>query len=432
MQSLWQNSLNPPQFQKLQKNEITDVLIIGGGITGILTAFFLHKKGVPYILVEKNRIFSGTTKGTTAKITAQHGLIYNKILLSEGVEKAQMYLEANLKAVEKFKKLALGIDCDFEIKNNYVYSLNDRKNLEDEMNALSKIGFKAAFCEKTELPFETAGAVCFHNQAQFHPLKFLSEIARDLNIYENTHVKEMIGTTAITNGGNINARKVIVATHFPFINKHGMYFMKLYQHRSYLIALENTRTVDGMYVDEADKGMTFRMHKDLLLIGGGDHRTGKNGGNWQELRSFASKYYPKAKENYYWAAQDCISLDGIPYIGQYSTSTPDLLVASGFNKWGISSAMVAAEMLSDMIAGKKSEYSELFNPSRNMIKPKLFVNGAESVINLLTPSKKRCPHLGCALKWNSQEHSWDCPCHGSRFEENGKVTDNPANEDMKI
>ena len=298
------------------------------------------------------------------------------------------------------------------------------------MTALQKMGYKADLCDSISIPVESVGVVRFLNQAQFHPLKLLSAISRGLNIYENTFVKEMIGNTAVTNHGMICADKVIAATHFPFINKHGSYFLKLYQHRSYMIALENAQNVNGMYVDESRTGMSFRNYNNLLFIGGGGERTGKIGGNWSELRSFAKEHYPNAKERYFWAAQDCMSLDDIPYIGSYSRSTTDFYVASGFNKWGITGAMVSAIILSDMIAGKSRDYADIFNPSRSIIKPQLFVNGYEAVKNLLTISKKRCPHLGCALKWNCVEHSWDCPCHGSRFAENGKVLDNPANGNL--
>ena len=414
------------------KNDIkTDVLIIGGGIAGILTAYFLQEKGVPYILAEKDKICGGTTGNTTAKITFQHGLIYDKILRGEGSEKAKAYLQANRKAFEKYAELCKNIDCDYEIKDNYVYSLDDRKKLENEMNALSKIGYDAVFSERLPLPINVAGAVCFKNQAQFHPLKFLFSIAKGLNIYEHTFVREMIGTTAVTSGGKIHADKVIVTTHFPFINKHGSYFLKLYQHRSYVIALENAQNVDGMYVDECKTGYSFRNYNNLLLLGWGGHRTGKNGGNRNELRKFKEKYYPDSTEKYFWAAQDCISLNSIPYIGRYSKNTPNLYTASGFNKWGMTGAMLSAMLLSDMVCGISSEFEEVFSPSRNIIKPQLFINGFEATKNLITPTKKRCPHLGCALKWNPDEHSWDCACHGSRFSENGKVLDNPANGDLR-
>ena len=431
MRSIWRENIECPSFPELREDIKTDVLIIGGGIAGILTAYLLQEQNIPYVLVEKDRICGGTTGNTTAKITVQHGLIYHKLLRSGGVQKARIYLQANQMAFDRLSGLCRSIDCDYERKDNYVYSLNDSKKLYDEMNALEQIGYKAKFCESIPLPINTAGAVCFEDQAQFHPLKFLFSIAKDLNIYEHTFVHEMVGTTAFTDFGRIRADKVVAATHFPFINKHGSYFLKLYQHRSYVLALENAQNVDGMYVDDNKAGLSFRNYGDLLLLGGGGSRTGKDGGSWNELREFASVHYPYAEERAFWAAQDCMSLDDIPYIGRYSRNTPDMFAASGFNKWGMTGSMLSAILLNDLICGRKNDFEEVFSPSRSIIKPQLFVNGFEATKNLLTPSKKRCPHLGCALKWNAAEHSWDCPCHGSRFSENGDVLDNPANGDLK-
>ena len=196
-----------------------------------------------------------------------------------------------------------------------------------------------------------------------------------------------------------------------------------------MIALESAPDVNGMYIDEVSDGLSFRNYKNMLLLGGGSHRTGKSGGNWEVLRNFAKTYYPDSVEKYYWATQDCMSLDGIPYIGNYSDNTPDLYVASGFNKWGMTSSMAAASLLCDMVLDKDNPWQEVFKPSRNMLTPQLFVNGVTAVGNLLFPTTKRCPHMGCALKWNSHEHTWDCECHGSRFEDNGTLIDNPAKKD---
>ncbi len=431
MESIWQKSAQLPTFPKLNGDISTDVLIIGGGITGILTAYFLKQNGVDCILVEKQRICSGTTGHTTAKITVQHGLIYHKILKSDGAETARKYLEANQLAFNQYAKLCGKIDCDYERNDNYIYSVGDRGVLEQEMSALAKIGYPARLCEKLPLPFPTAGAVMFPEQAQFHPLKFLSVIAKDLPIYENTFVQEMRGNTAVTDCGTITAKTVIVATHFPFINKHGSYFLKLYQHRSYVLALENAQDVDGMYVDESKTGLSFRNYGKYLLLGGGGHRTGKQGGNWTELRHFAEQYYPQAREHCHWAAQDCMSLDEMPYIGQYSSRTAQLFTATGFNKWGMTGAMLSAMLLSDLVQGKRNEYADVFSPSRSILKPQLFVNALESAVNLLSFTGRRCPHLGCALHWNAAEHSWDCACHGSRFAEDGRVLNNPANGDIR-
>lgn len=430
MDSVWSESVQLPQFETLQGSRKTDVLIIGGGMAGILCAYFLQKKGVDYMLVERNRICSGVTKNTTAKITAQHGLIYRKLLKHGGAEKAKMYLEANQKSVEMYYQLCHDIDCDFEEKTSYVYSKDAPWKLEEEAEALRQIGYEAEIVDVLELPFQTAGAVAFPHQAQFHPLKFIARIAKGLVIYENTFVTEFKDHTAVTENGNIVYEKVIFATHFPIDNKHGMYFMKMYQERSYVLALAEAAQVQGMYLDEAKGGLSFRNYKDLLLLGGASHRTGKEGGKWQELRDFANQYYPASVEKYAWAAQDCMSLDSIPYIGLYAKGMPDSFVAAGFCKWGMTSSMAAAMMLSELALGETSSWQEVFCPSRNMLKFQLAVNGFEYLTDLVAFSKKRCPHLGCSLKWNREEHTWDCPCHGSRFDEEGRLLDNPAAGDL--
>ena len=430
MYSVWSDNTDLPRFEPLKGDLKTDVLIIGGGLAGILCAYELKNRGVDYALCEAGEITCGITKNTTAKLTSQHGLIYNKLVKQFGFERAKLYLQANEDALSRYRQLCVNIDCDFEKHASFVYSLDDRRKLEKELDTLSKMGFPAELCDSVPLPLKTVGAVRFPNQAQFDPLRFVSSIVKGLNIYEHTKIRELIGTDAVSENGRIKAEKIIVATHFPFINKHGSYFLKMYQSRSYVIALGNAQSVDGMYVDEADKGMSFRNYKDLLLLGGGGHRTGKAGGGWTELESFAKRNYPEAQEKYRWATQDCMTLDSVPYIGRYSKRTPTMYVATGFNKWGMTSSMVSAMLLADMITGKDNPYAEVFSPSRTILRPQLAVNAAEATLNLLTPSKKRCPHLGCALKWNKQERSWDCPCHGSRFEESGKLIDNPAAGDL--
>lgn len=429
MESVWRKTASMPGFGSLSGDVSTDVLVIGGGIAGILCAHFLQERGVDYLLVEGDTICSGVTGNTTAKITAQHGLTYAKLLKHAGYEKTKLYLEANRKAVRRYMELAAGIPCDFEEKTAYVYSMDNRRKLEQEAEAYRRLGLEDEIVEPAELPFATAGAVRMKGQAQFHPLKFLAEIAKGLNIYEHTFVTQLMPGRALTDRGSITYQKAIFATHYPIDNKHGCYFIKLYQHRSYVTAWEQAAHIDGMYVDENKKGMSFRSFGDLLLVGGGGHRTGKKGGNWQELRAFMQRYYPAAVERYHWAAQDCMPLDEAPYIGAYSPAMPDCYVASGFRKWGITSAMVSAMLLTDLVQGVENPYAEVFRPSRSILTGQLICNAAESVCNLLTPTAPRCPHLGCALKWNRAEHSWDCPCHGSRFTESGELLDNPANGD---
>lgn len=420
-----------PEFPRLEHDLKTDVLIIGGGLAGILCAYRLAQDGVDYALVDSGRIMGGVSMNTTAKITSQHGLIYRKLIREFDKDTARLYWEANEAALRQYQELAQSMDCDFELKDSYIYSQDCRSALEAELSALEQIHIPAEFTEPSRLPFQTAGAIRFPNQAQFHPLKFVSWIAKGLNIYENTTAREFVENTVLTDACKITAKRIVVATHFPFLNKHGSYFLKLYQERSYVLALKNAPDVRGMYLDEAKGGLSLRNYGDLLLLGGGSHRTGKTVHGWAGLDHIAKTYYPDAKAVARWATQDCISLDGIPYIGQYGPQTPNLFVATGFNKWGMTSSMVAGMILSDLVQGRENRYSEIFSPSRTVLRKQLFINSLETTKNLLKFSKPRCPHLGCALQWNRQEHSWDCPCHGSRFTEEGKLLDNPATADMK-
>ncbi len=432
MDSVWTQTVTLPSFEPLQADLKTDILIIGGGIAGLLCAFQLSQAGMDYALVEADRICSGITKNTTAKITSQHGLIYNKLIHTFGLEKARLYLEANQAALEQYRALCQNLDCDLEEKDSFVYSLNNQREIEKEITALNQIGFHVEFVSELPLPYPVAGAVRFPKQAQFHPLKFAAAISKNLRIFEHTKVLELMPGKAVTSGGTISAKKIIIAAHFPILNKHGGYFIKLYQNRSYVIALKNAPDVGGMYIDRQENGLSFRSYNGLLLLGGGGRRTGKKGSGWRELEDFARRYYPNAQEAARWATQDCMTLDGVPYIGQYSKTTPNLYVATGFNKWGMTSSMAAALLLQDLILGNDNPYKDLFSPSRTVFRPQLAVNGLEAILGIITPTVPRCPHMGCALKYNAQEHSWDCPCHGSRFGENGMLIDNPATDDKRM
>lgn len=431
MDLIWEKNTERVSFEPLGESISTDVLIIGGGIAGILCAHKLKEAGVDCVLVEADRILSRITKNTTAKITLQHGLLYEKLIKRFGREKARLYLAAQRQACEEYERLCRRIPCDYEKKDFYVYSLSDRGIIEKEISALETLGLKAEFSEARALPFRAAGAVRVKEQAQFNPLKFAYGIAGGLPIYERTKVLELKPGGAVTERGEIKCKKIIIATHFPILNKHGSYFLKMYQHRSYVLALDGAPDVDGMYVDENSRGLSFRNYGSILLLGGGAHRTGKNGGGYRELEAFAARHYPRAKAVSKWATQDCMTLDEAPYIGRYSRQTPDLYVTTGFNKWGMSSSMAAAGILTDLVRERENEYAAVFSPSRSILRPQLAVNALETLIGLLRPTAPRCPHLGCALRYNPEEHSWDCPCHGSRFTESGELIDNPATDDKK-
>lgn len=420
-----------PRFPELRGDLQTDVLIVGGGLVGILCAYNLTQAGVDCVLIEQDRLMSGVSSRTTAKITSQQGLIYEKIMRRYGWEKARLYWQANEEALAAFDALAQEKDFDFEKKDHYIYATADIDPLEREMLAYEQLEIPVQWEPEPKLPFSTVGALKFTNQAQCHPMKLAAQLAKGLKIYECTKALRFAGKRVIMPHGRIRAEKIIIATHFPMLNQYGGYFLKLYQQRSYVLALENTEAVEGMYLAARGDGPSLRNANGLLLLGGGGHRTGKPGTGWTSLDAVAKKYYSSATPVARWATQDCISLDGIPYIGQYSRATPYLYVATGLNKWGMTGAMVAAMILTDAVQEKESPYAEVYTPARTMLHSQLFANISEATGSLFRFSKPRCPHLGCALRWNAQEHSWDCPCHGSRFDKKGGLLNNPATGDLK-
>ena len=431
MESIWKQGVSMPEFPCLDGDTRTDILIIGGGIAGLLCAFELERAGADYLLVEAKELCSGVTGNTTAKVTAQHGILYQKLLPSLGLEKTRLYFEANQKAVEEYRALCREVDCDFSDQTAYVFARSSPEKLQQEQAVYRAMGVETTLQQSSPLPFPVAGCLSLEGQGQFDPLKFLAWAAQGLNIRCHTKVQGLAPGEALTDHGVIRCNKIILATHFPILNKHGLYPLKMYQHRSYVLALRGAGHVTGMYVSQDETGLSFRMYKDMLLLGGGGHRTGKNGGGWQELRSLARRWYPGAQEVAHWVAQDCITLDGGAYVGMYSPQTPDLFVTTGFNKWGMTTALAGAHILCDLVQGKANRYASAFDPNRPMAKGAAIANAAAATANILTPTVPRCPHLGCALKYNRQEHTWDCPCHGSRFGEDGGLIDGPSTDDLQ-
>ena len=428
--SLWADTAKLPSFPRLKQDLKTDILIIGGGMAGLLCACALNRACADYALIEADSICSGVTRNTTAKITSQHGLIYDKLIREYDEETARLYYEANQAAISHFRKLAADYPCQMETKSAFVYTTGDSEKLEKELRALERIGAKARYWDSLPLPFDVTGAIEFEDQAQFHPLLLAAGIAPGLKIYEHTPARGFEGNTVYTDKVRIEAKKILIATHFPIINKHGGYFLKMFQDRSYVLALENAPDPAGMFIDAEGCGPSIRSSGELLLFGGGAHRTGKKGG-YAELEALAQSCYPRAGIKMRWAAQDCMSLDGIPYIGRYGKNTPGLYVATGFNKWGMSSSMVSAMILGDLLLERENPYAKVFSPQRSSMHPQLFLNVLHAAANLLTPTRPRCPHMGCALKWNEEEQSWDCPCHGSRFTAEGELLDGPATGNLK-
>ena len=398
--SIWRSidTAEKSDYGKMECMEMTDVAIVGGGLCGILCAWFLKDAGVDCILLDKNRIAGGTGKDAMAQVTSQHGLIYSKLVERDGVEKARMYFQANELAIQKYRELSEQINCDFEETSSYVYSKNDREKLEKEIDAVSRIGGKVEFCEATELPFATSGAVRFQGQAQLNPAKLMNGLVKELEKYQNIHIYEGVEIDdwfrhAIWCGMHVTvADHIICTTHTPFYEKLGQYKRKLPREESCILALGTVQKLHGMYTDEAQGGLSFRSYGDLLLMTGGMYKpeSGREVQEWEELRKAAAMYYPEAKEMANWKVQDCFSLDGIPYIGSYASKrkTPGLYVATGFNGWGMTSAMTAAMLLTETILkdkfGEAREavnypWEEVFSPERKILLPQYFSNIKDTI-----------------------------------------------------
>ena len=457
MESIWKYDTKMPERTGLENNnpdKITHIqtLIIGAGMAGILTAYLLKQRGIEVVIVEAKSIGSGQTENTTAKITSQHDIFYSKLMRNTGYKRAKNYAKANEESIHIFEQIIRKekIDCDFKKLPSYLYTCDKTKiqKLQKEAEAAKGLGINAEYMEGkniTELPFQVEGAVCFKNQAQFHPLKFVKHLAKDMTIYENTKVLSVKGHTVVTDKGIINADKIVFACHYPITNFPGFYFLRQHQERSYVMALSYDKELQGMYYGIDKNSLSFRSAGKVLLLGGGGHRTGKcicrrndkDKYGYAFLRKMAEQYYKNENEISHWAAQDCMPHDGIPFIGKYSVFRPYWYLATGFKKWGMTSSMVSAMILSSLISGRNDAYGKDFSPQRLLVRAGLvwfLVDVGESISGLakgiFNEKKRRCPHMGCKLEWNNEEDSWECPCHGSRFDKNGELLDNPAQMDL--
>ncbi len=473
MDSIWSQTCEIAPRGPLPGDIQTEVAVIGAGMAGVLTAVALTRAGRRVVVLEAGRIGGGQTRNTTAKITSQHGLIYRKLIKTLGRDRAGEYARANETALGAYRKFIreTNIDCDFQERPAFVYG-RDLRQLREDAEAAAGLGLPASFTTDVPLPFSPAGAVRFDNQAQFHPLKFLKAAAEGLTISEHTPVLTVEGGVLTTQRGRVEAEQVVFAAHYPFVNFPGMYFARMHQERSYVLALRDAGVLDGMFIGAGESNYSFRMYDGLLLLGGGGHRTGENsqGGRYDDLRKKAALWFPNSREAACWSAQDCVTPDSVPYIGQYAPSAPNWYVATGFQKWGMTSSMASALLLRELMAGKESPWP-VFDPGRFDLKMvsgvaaeggqavkgltrQLFQIPAEAAREIppghggvvllkdkkvgvykdadgnLYPVDIRCPHLGCQLEWNPDELSWDCPCHGSRFDRFGKLISGPAQEDI--
>ncbi len=474
--SLWERTAEIPRREALKGDLRADVAVIGAGLAGVLIARALKDRGARVVVLEADGIAGGQTGGTTAKITSQHGMIYDSLISKFGVVAAAQYARMNERAIADYAEIIerRKIDCDFREAPAYLYTTKDPAPMRREAEAAAGLGLPARFAEQTELPFPVAGAVRFDGQAMFHPLKFIRAISEDLEIFERTRALEADDHAVRTPRGVVTADHIVFASHFPFVNAPGFYFLRMHQERSYVLAVRCGFSPRGIYLGVDEDGLSFRAAEGLLLLGGESHRTGENGagGQYERLARRAEALFPGCAEAARWSAQDCIPIDGVPYIGRFSRATPSWYVATGFQKWGMTSSMVAATVIPRLIAGEAADEGEVFSPLRFHLSASgrsLAVETAQACKGLareaFMPPRaaldalpighggivdagdgkagaykdergrchvvgSRCPHLNCQVEWNPEEKSWDCPCHGSRFSPDGAPLNGPAQEGL--
>ncbi|WP_026677575.1 FAD-dependent oxidoreductase [Fictibacillus gelatini] len=489
----WRESAELPRFNQLEEDIDVHIAIVGGGISGITTAYLLIKEGFKVAMIDAGNLLNGTTGHTTAKITAQHGLIYDELISNIGEEKARNYYDANIEAM-KFIQSTIQenhIDCDFSEEDAYIFTNDDQyvDKLKKEIEAYRKLGINGEFLESLPLDFSIKAAVKMNNQAQFHPLKYLKKLIEDITnqgglIFENTtavRVERGDRPVIYTRDGHaITCDQLISCSHFPFYDG-GFYFSRMYAERSYVIAVKTEKEYPGgMYInaEQPTRSLRYTMHngEKLLLIGGENHKTGQGIPtiqHYEALEEFANETFGIKDYLFRWSTQDLTTLDKIPYVGRISSGKPNIFVATGYRKWGMTNSTAAALLLRDLIIQKENRYEELYTPSRfdaepsvknfliqnadvakHLIEGKLeyalrsaddLENDEGSVVNV---DGKRagaykdekgevhlvdttCTHMGCEIEWNSGDRTWDCPCHGSRFSITGEVIEGPAKRPLK-
>ncbi len=493
-QSFWIDSTEETDYPPLLEDMETDVAIIGGGMVGITTGLLLKEAGLKVIILEADRIVKGTTGHTSAKITSQHGLIYSKIKKDLGEAQARQYADANQSAIRMIARLVeeKSIDCDFSWQPSYIFTQSQDyiQQIMDETTIASSLGIQASYMEEIPLALPIKAAIKFEGQAQFHPRKFLLSLAKEIPgdasyIFEQTKIVDIDrdGSLSVisSQGHKIKADRVIVASHFPFYDRAGLYFTRLYPERSYILgATIKEKFPPGMYINAEEPSRSLRSQnfadKDLVLIGGEHHKTG-HGKNimdhYNNLINFAQGLFELEEIHYRWSAQDHSTPDGLPYIGPLSPITSNIYLATGFQKWGMTTSMVAAILLKDLITRGQSPWESIYNPSRitpSMPATKNFIKQTVDVARnfisgkILTPEMEEgvgpgqgkvfeiegrrvgvyrddqgdlhivdttCGHMGCEVHWNDAEISWDCPCHGSRYSIDGEIIEGPSFKALK-
>jgi len=491
--SPWLDGAPADEYPALAGDARTEVAVVGGGIAGVTAALLLAEEGCEVTLIEMDRIGRGATGHTTAKVTSQHGMVYDSLVSKMGERKARAYGEANQAALELIARWVedWGIDCDWRRRPAYAYVLSrsqaDRAAREAETAA--GLGLPAGLVHETPLPYPVAAAVRFDDQAEFDAYAYVAALARELTaagaaIAERTRatgLEEGSPCRVRTDRGTVTADHVIVASHFPYLDR-SLVFARAAPERSYSIGVRQRGEVPvGMFISAEGPTRSLRGAPrpggELLLVGGEGHKAGQGGDTrerYRRLEDFAREHFDVVSVDYRWSTQDPMPADGAPLVGPLTPLSKRCYMATGFAKWGMTNGTAAAMVLADAVLGRDNPWAATFDSNRlrpRAAAPKLVkenVNAGwhfladrlrhpdSSSIDELAPGEgafvrhdgetvaayrdedgqvmaisPTCTHLLCRVAWNEAERSWDCPCHGSRFAPDGTVIEGPAVRDLE-
>ncbi len=486
--SAWLAGLETPARAVLEEDQRSDVVIVGGGVAGMTTALRLQEDGLDVVLLEAERIGHGSTGNSTGKISSLHGLLYQRLIERHGENEAAMYGEANERAIDEVEAMVdrMSRDCRFVRTPAFVYTTSDDKadEIRAEHEAATKLNLPAHLTTETDLPFDVELALRFDNQARIDAGPYMMGLAELFEsaggaIFENSRAvdldESLSGVTVRTDAGSVSADRAVVTTLIPVFDRGG-YFARMKPSRAYGIAARlNGGGLEAVHINAGTPTRSTRPWDGAegpgIVVVGEGHPTGDgtaSPGRWGELERWAREHFDIASFEYRWSAQDYTSVDDLPYIGR-SPLSRRVYVATGFRKWGLSNGTVAATVLADLFAGRTNPWLKTFDATRigdlESINPaaKITTRVASHFVGdrigrLLAPEiatleagegkivradgnaigayrdqegvihgvSATCTHLGCTVKWNDAETSWDCPCHGSRFDIDGSVLAGPA------
>src|SRR4051812_32438310 len=474
-ESLWLDGAPTEAPEGLAPGAAADVAVIGGGITGLTTALALKRDGATVAVIEAGRAGHGVTGCNTAKVTALQGTVYSAILRRHGDEAAAAYAQASAAAVEHVAELGRDIDCDLARRDAFTYG--EHGAVEAEAEAAAAAGLPVELTDAVDLPYPVPAAVQLARQVEFHPVRYAAGLAAAI-AGDGCVVAEGVRALSVSEGdpcrvettaGPVTAGRVVVATHYPFLDR-GLFFARLEVQRSYCIAARVRGPLpQGMSISAGSPTRSVRSYGELLIVGGEGHTTGSSDARperFARLEAFAREHWDVREVTHRWSAQDPVPYDHLPLVGPYHPGTSRLYVATGFMKWGLSGGTAAGLLLADLLAGRTD--GSPWDPNRLSLRstPKLAELNARAgghfTGDRLWPTlsadtdavpagearvlrdglgKKgvyrdedgglhgvslRCTHLGCLVRFNAAERSWDCPCHGSRFDVDGAVLEGPA------